>query len=124
MMFGMRQFAIIVLAILFQCTTLAIGDSANPYFSWDTLPVYIHFGKSSGSLSDSELRFVAEVSDFVCLEKGHGRGRSGSTEKGIAFDAKRLKALNPRIKVLFYWNTFHKTKRFNISINKGTSRNS
>ncbi|MFW9893920.1 MAG: putative glycoside hydrolase, partial [Candidatus Thorarchaeota archaeon] len=102
----MRQFTIIVLAIVFQYTTLAIGDSASPYFSWDTVPVYIHFGKSSGPLSDSELRFVAKASDFVCLEKGHGRGRSGSTEKGIAFDAKRLKALNPRMKVLFYWNTF------------------
>jgi hypothetical protein len=106
MIYNMRKFARIVLVISFHCATLASGDSASPYFSWDTVPVYIHFGKSSGSLSDSELRFVAEASDFVCLEKGHGRGRSGSTEKGIAFDAKRLKALNPRMKVLFYWNTF------------------
>jgi hypothetical protein len=67
---------------------------------------YIHFGKSSGPLSETELRFVAQVSDFVCLEKGHGRGRFGPTEEGIAFDAKRLKELNPRMKVLFYWNTF------------------
>jgi len=106
MICNMRKFARIVLVISFHCATLASGDSASPYFSWDTVPVYIHFGKSSGSLSDSELRFVAKASDFVCLEKGHGRGRSGSTEKGIAFDAKRLKALNPRMKVLFYWNTF------------------
>jgi hypothetical protein len=106
MMFDMKQFTIIVLAIVFQFATLANGDTAKPNFSWDTVPIYIHFGKSSGLLSDSELRFVAKVSDFVCLEKGHGRGRSGSTEKGVAFDAKRLKALNPRMKVLFYWNTF------------------
>lgn len=102
----MRQLTITVLAIVFQCATLASGDSTSPYFSWDTVPIYIHFGKSSGPLSDTELRFVAQSSDFVCLEKGHGRGRSGSTEKGIALDAKRLKALNPRMKVLFYWNTF------------------
>jgi hypothetical protein len=57
-------------------------------------------------LTDDEVRFVAELSDFVCLEKGHGRGRFGSTEKGIAHDAARLKAANPRMKVLFYWNTF------------------
>jgi len=105
-MFDMMQFARIVLAIAFQCATLASGDPASPYFSWDTVPVYIHFGKSSGPLSETELRFVAQVSDFICLEKGHGRGRSISTEKGIAFDAKRLKELNPRMKVLFYWNTF------------------
>ena len=101
-----RHFTVAVLVIVFQCVTLAGGNSAKPHFSWDTVPVYIHFGKSSGQLSDTELKFVAQVSDFVCLEKGHGRGRSGSTEKGIAFDAKRLKALNPRMKVLFYWNTF------------------
>jgi hypothetical protein len=94
------------LVIVFQCATLARGDSASPHFSWETVPIYIHFGKSSGPLSDSELRFVAQISDFICLEKGHGRGRSGTTEKGIALDAKRLKALNPGMKVLFYWNTF------------------
>ena len=78
----------------------------RPAFSWKTVPVYIHFGKSGGALTEEELRFVAGVSDFVCLEKGHGKGRFGSTEKGTAHDAKRLKALNPRLKVLFYWNTF------------------
>jgi hypothetical protein len=102
----MRQFASILIAIAFQCSALASDVSVKPYFSWDTVPVYIHFGKSSGPLSDGELRFVAKVSGFVCLEKGHGRGRSGSTEEGIALDAKRFKALNPRMKVLFYWNTF------------------
>jgi hypothetical protein len=102
----MRQFAGILLAVAFQCSALARNVSVGPHFSWDTVPVYIHFGKSSGPLSDSELGFVARVSDFVCLEKGHGRGQSGSTEQGIAHDAKRLKALNPKMKVLFYWNTF------------------
>lgn len=102
----MRQFASILIVIAFQCSALASGVSVKPHFSWDTVPVYIHFGKSNGPLSDIELKFVAQVSDFVCLEKGHGRGSSGSTEEGIALDAKQLKALNPRMKVLFYWNTF------------------
>jgi len=77
-----------------------------PEFSWDTVPVYIHFGKSSGPLTEAELQFVARTSRFVCFEKGHGVRRFGSTEKGIAHDARRLKALNSRIKVLFYWNGF------------------
>ncbi len=77
-----------------------------PAFSWETVPVFIHFGKHSGPLTEEELRFVAGVSSFVCLEKGHGKDRFGSTEKGISHDAKRLKALNPGMKVLFYWNTF------------------
>ena len=57
-------------------------------------------------MSNIELKFVAQASDFVCLEKGHGRSSSGSTEEGIALDARQLQALNPRMKVLFYWNTF------------------
>jgi len=75
-------------------------------FSWETVPVYIHFGKASAPLTEDELRFVASISDFVCFEKGHGKDAFGSTEKGIAYDAERLKALNPEMKVLFYWNTF------------------
>jgi hypothetical protein len=84
----------------------SVPEDRVPPFSWDTVPVYVHLGKSSGPLTDDEVRFLAGLSDFVCLEKGHGRGRFGSTEKGIAHDAKRLKAANPRMKVLFYWNTF------------------
>ncbi|MCK4959274.1 MAG: twin-arginine translocation signal domain-containing protein [Planctomycetes bacterium] len=78
----------------------------EPIFSWDRFPVYLHFGKSAALLTDEEVKFVAKTCDFVCLEKGHGKDRLGSTEKGIAFDTKRLKAVNPNIKILFYWNTF------------------
>lgn len=78
----------------------------RPEFSWDTVPVYIHFGKSGGQLTEEELKFVARTSNFVCFEKAHGISQFGSTEKGTANDAKRLKALNPKMKVLFYWNSF------------------
>jgi len=77
-----------------------------PAFSWDTVPLYMHFGKSAGPLTEQELASVARTCDFVCLEKAHGTGALGSTEKGTAHDAARLKALNPKMKVLFYWNTF------------------
>ena len=85
---------------------LLSAEPGLPPFSWDTVPVYIHFGKTSGPLTDAELRFVAKTSSFVCLEKGHAKEKLGSTEKGIAHDARRLKEINPKIKVLFYWNTF------------------
>lgn len=75
-----------------------------PRFSWETVPVCIHFGKASDALTDEELQFVARTASLVCLEKGHGTKRFGSTEKGIAHDAERLKALNPKITVLYYWN--------------------
>ncbi len=96
-----------IIAFFMLSTNLFAGDQAGyPHFSWETVPVYIHFGKSTGALTDAEVQFVARTSNFVCLEKGHGRDRFGSTEKGIAHDARRLKAANPRMKVLFYWNTF------------------
>ena len=76
-----------------------------PRFSWDRVPVFIHFGKNDG-LTEEELRFVAAHTDFVCLEKGHGYLKYGSTEKGIEADAAALKRLNPEIRVLFYWNAF------------------
>jgi len=94
--------------ILIACLKLQVlsAPPGYPPFSWDTVPVYIHFGKTSAPLTDAELRFVAKTSSFVCLEKGHGKEKFGSTEKGIAHDARRLKELNPEMKVLFYWNTF------------------
>ncbi len=81
-----------------------MGDGP-PEFSWDTVPVYIHVGKSSG-FTDEEIEFVATHSIFVCLEKGHGMLPHGSTEKGIEHDAARLKKINPKMKVIYYWNTF------------------
>ncbi|MHC4993878.1 MAG: putative glycoside hydrolase [Planctomycetota bacterium] len=86
----------------------AFGQAAGPdrpRFRWDTVPVYLHFGKNDG-LTDDEARFVATHSDFVCLEKGHGAETHGSTEAGIEHEAARLKAINPDIRVIYYWNTF------------------
>jgi len=76
-----------------------------PEFSWERVPVYIHVGKNGG-FTDEEVEFVATHSNFVCLEKGHGASARGSTEKGIELDAARLKRVNPKIKVIYYWNTF------------------
>lgn len=84
---------------------VSIHPPGYPEFRWDHVPVCIHFGKRS-ALTDEELRFVASHSDLVCLEKGHGLETYGSTEKGIEHDAIKLKTLNPKMKVIFYWNTF------------------
>ena len=75
-------------------------------FNWDRVPVNIHFGKRSGELTDAEIEFVASHSDLVSLDKSHGLEAYGSTEKGIAATAARLKQRNPKLQVLFYFNTF------------------
>ena len=84
-----------------------VGNESDlfPEFSWDTVPVYIHFG-DRGGLTDEEVEFVASHTNLVCLEKAHGLDVHGSTEKGILHDTVRLKAANPDLKVIYYWNTF------------------
>ena len=75
-------------------------------FSWDRVPLNIHFGKRNGGLTDAEIDFLATHSRLIALEKGHGAGVHGSTEAGVADTARRLKQRNPKVKVLFYLNAF------------------
>jgi hypothetical protein len=84
-----------------------IGQSNKKYpkFSWDKVPVAFHFGKE-GDLSSDDVKFISSHSNFIVLEKGHGLPKYKNTETGIEEDAKRLKKLNPDIKVIFYWNSF------------------
>ena len=93
-----------VLFCLLMAEELKAGQEGWPEYSWETVPVCLHFGKTPGALTEEELKFVAETSPLVCLEKGHGSRVTGSTEKGIAYDARRLKEINPQVKVLYYWN--------------------
>jgi hypothetical protein len=76
-----------------------------PSFQWERVPVNIHFGKRS-EMTDDEIAFVASHSELVTLEKSHGVEAHGSTEKGTAATAVRLKQRNQRVKVLFYFNAF------------------
>ena len=103
------QNTLIILFLLFTASlTLAQENKINkvyPPFSWDKVPVYIHFGKNAG-LTDEEVKFVATHTDFLCLEKGHGSTPHLYTEAGIEFDVQRIKVLNPELRLIYYWNTF------------------
>ena len=96
-----------------QFTTSPADDAPVPdglfgfvsSFKWDRVPVNIHFGKRR-QMTDAELDFIAAHSEFVVLEQSHGIEPHGSTEKGIADTARRLKEHNPRFRVLFYCNAF------------------
>ncbi|MGB6222292.1 putative glycoside hydrolase [Haloferula sp.] len=104
-----RALAYSTMAILLACgistPSASAGDHPGwPKFSWDRVPVCLHFGITGRTMNSEELKFVADTSNFICLEKAHGMKTLGSTEKGIAHDAKRIKELNPDAKVLFYWN--------------------
>lgn len=80
--------------------------SSNLGFSWDRVPLYIHFGKRNSELTDAEIDFLATHSRLIALEKSHGAVVHGSTEAGVADTARRLKQRNSAVKVLFYLNAF------------------
>ncbi len=77
--------------------------SHRPNFSWDTVPLYAHFGDREG-MNDEEVEFIASHYDFIVLEKAHGIEKYGYTEQGTIEDVARIKALNPQAKMLYYWN--------------------
>ncbi|MEP1486818.1 MAG: putative glycoside hydrolase [Algibacter sp.] len=94
-------------ALIFLICFQSIGqaDKKYPKFSWDNVPIAFHFGKN-GELSNDEAKFITSHSNFIVLEKGHGLPKYKNTETGIEEDAKKLKKLNPNMKVIFYWNAF------------------
>jgi dienelactone hydrolase len=88
------------------CGILCAENPENyPKWSWDKVPVYLHFG-SHTQLTDEQVSKAAAMSSFICLEKSHGfRSDRNHPEQIMAQDARRLKEANPDAKVLFYWNT-------------------
>ena len=75
-------------------------------FSWERVPVNLHFGKRTSDVTEEEIDFVARHSNLIALEKSHGVSAHGSTEAGIADSARRIVQRNPRARVLFYLNAF------------------
>ncbi|MDB4385167.1 putative glycoside hydrolase family 15 protein [Opitutaceae bacterium] len=110
----MRTKTSFALAVLFFTATCwaAESDPTSPSiaeltgFSWDKVPLNIHFGKRTSDMTDAEIEFVAKHGNLVALEKGHGASAHGSTEAGSVDTARRIKAKNPKVKVLFYLNSF------------------
>ncbi|CAA6678496.1 MULTISPECIES: putative glycoside hydrolase [unclassified Lentimonas] len=75
-----------------------------PEFSWDTAPIYLMFGDKNRLLSSQQVEFMAGQSGFICIEKSHGMGKLGAAELGAKHEAAAFKKINPKIKVLFYFN--------------------
>ena len=73
-------------------------------FSWNKVPRWLAI-RSGSVFSDEDINTIANNHQMVMLEKYNSQGTS-STEKGALAAAARLKAVNPDIKILFYWNTW------------------
>ena len=110
----MRTIALVLLSAIFSAASCLAAEpaaktdaaTALTAFSWDHVPLNIHFGKRNADLTDAEIDFLATHSRLIALEKGHGASVHGSTEAGVADTARRLKQRNPAVKVLFYLNAF------------------
>uniref|UniRef100_UPI003873CD20 Glycoside-hydrolase family GH114 TIM-barrel domain-containing protein n=1 Tax=Novipirellula artificiosorum TaxID=2528016 RepID=UPI003873CD20 len=76
-----------------------------PKFSWDTTPMYYMFGDTTRLLEPEEVEFIAERTDFLCIEKSHGRTPLGAAELGAKHEAAAFKKIKPDMKVLFYFNS-------------------
>jgi hypothetical protein len=73
--------------------------NAFPKFSWDRVPRTMLIRHSTAGYSDAEIERMAELYDLIVLEKANGGF------DGYHSIANRLKAVNPDVKVLFYWNS-------------------
>lgn len=81
-------------------------SAASTWHGRQRVPVCGHLGKSEGDFTSAELDFLASHFDLVCIEKGQAVKTRGCTEEGIYEATRQLKRRNPRMRVLFYWNTF------------------
>ncbi len=85
--------------------SLFVPKDYYPKFSWETTPQYFMFQHKDRLLSSDELEFIAARTDFLCIEKSHGKGQLGAAELGAKHEAAAFKKLKPDVKVLFYFNS-------------------
>ena len=93
-------------------TDLRISDGSQfepqkffPKFSWDTTPLYYMFGDKNKVLRPKQVKFIAERTNFLCIEKSHGMKPLGDAVLGAKHEAAAFRRFNPDVKVLFYFNS-------------------
>lgn len=103
------------LALLLGCSSAAATlPPVPPSFSWDTLPVFMHSGNSSGPLSNATAAFMGRFP--LVTMAGFNGGHNGGNEKSFTPFAAAVKAQasarsdsaadgNASVRVLFYQNT-------------------
>ncbi|WP_231690833.1 putative glycoside hydrolase [Aureliella helgolandensis] len=55
-------------------------------------------------LRPEQVRFIAERTGFLCIEKSHGMEELGAAELGAKHEAAAFKKIKSSVKVLFYFN--------------------
>lgn len=81
-----------------------VAPGHYPSFSWGKVPVYMMFADGQRVLKDSEVYKISAESDFICIEKDHGRKPLGDAVLGLKHENSGFKQVKPGIKVLGYLN--------------------
>ncbi|MDO6809769.1 putative glycoside hydrolase [Zobellia galactanivorans] len=77
-----------------------------PEFSWDTTPMYYHFGDIDRVLEPEEVDFIADRTDFISIEKSHAFNALGDAVLGTRHEVEAFHKRKPEAKVLFYYNSY------------------
>ncbi|MWB96691.1 hypothetical protein GON26_20195 [Flavobacterium sp. GA093] len=90
--------------------TAAAGTALSRLtFDWTTVPSGADIGDTRRLFSPSEINFLAKKYSVLSIEKVMGGYKQADgrpdTEKGFLETAKALKAANPKVAVLYYWNS-------------------
>ena len=93
-------------SLLISDGTVFEPKASFPKFSWDTTPMYYHFGDINRVLKPEEVKIIADKTDFIAIEKSHGYRMLGDAVLGAQHEATAFHELKPDIKVLFYFNSF------------------
>lgn len=82
------------------------SNTVLPKFSWETTPMYYHFGDIDRVLEPDEVNFIAAKTDFICMEKSHAYNLLGDQVLGTKHEVEAFHNVKPESKVLFYYNSY------------------
>ena len=83
-----------------------VAKACYPEFSWETTPMYYHFGDIDRVLKPDEVNFIADRTDFICIEKSHAYRQLGDAVLGTKYEVEAFHKIKPESKVLFYYNSY------------------
>jgi len=94
---------------LLTIITAAISVSSPAFpqeFSWNHVPLYAELSKNTGDFTPDEVRFLASHFSLITVEKTQSLKQRGDAAEGTKVAIAQLKAANPKLKVLVYWNAY------------------
>ncbi len=96
-----------ICAVLLSCKPAATNEAseAKTHADWSHVRLYGH-AFSNEEFTEDEYQFIAEKMPIFTIEKRHAHKVHGpaKSEEATLISARKIKALNPDAKTLFYWN--------------------